>query len=381
MIYRRILARAFISIAGTLFFAFPAFSQQDTGDIIVAQIGPFTGLPAGDAQWLNEGFTAAFNEVNVKGGVQGRRIRLLQRDDGYTFEGFKRALNELMPSKPVALLSPVGSATMQGVLNEGLLDKSDTLILNVVPGANAFRKPGHPNLFHIRESDGRQVHRVIAHAATMNIKSMGVLYQDIPIGASGLRSSREAITQQKLDLDLIDIETANEPKALAEAAKKMATQSPQVALVIGNPKFMGDGVAALRKAGMKQPIFALSYLPPSVLHKLIGEKSRGVGIVQTFPNPMGTAIPLQRSFRAAMRAAHPDIEAYTPFHIEGYITARVFIEAAQRAKSISPAHIAESLRRVGPIDLGGYRVNFAASNEGGTWLDIGVVSFDGKLIY
>jgi hypothetical protein len=33
------------------------------------------------------------------------------------------------------------------------------------------------------------------------------------------------------------------------------------------------------------------------------------------------------------------------------------------------------------LKLGGFRVDFSARNEGSRWVDIGVVSVEGKLIY
>lgn len=352
---------------------------QDSGDIVVAHIGPFTVLPALDPVWLHEGFMAAFGEVNAAGGIGGRKVRLLKFDDAYTFDGFKARLAEALPSKPVALLSPLGSATLKPLLDSKLLDQTDVVVLNAVPGAAVLRNPGHPRLFHIRAGDDQQIAKIVTHARTLNIQSMGVLYQNIPMGASGLASAKAAA--QGTGMEIFGTESSPDTAELAKAAQAIAKQNAQSAMVIGAPKFMGDSIAALRAAGISQQIFALSYLPADVLRKLAGDGARGVGIAQTFPNPQGVTQPLHRAFRAAMQKAHPDMKTYTTFHMEGYITARVFIEAARRARSITPAAIAEALRRAGEIDLGGFRVNFAKGNEGSTWVDIGVVTADGRLMY
>lgn len=82
-----------------------------------------------------------------------------------------------------------------------------------------------------------------------------------------------------------------------------------------------------------------------------------------------------------MQKTHPGIKAYTPFHMEGYITARVFAEAARKAKAVTPSAVADALRRSGEIDLGGFRVNFSKGNIGSAWVDIGVVTSDGRLMY
>lgn len=356
---------------------------QDTvqpGDIVVAQIGPFTVLPAPDPKELNEGITAALDEINGRGGIQGRRIALIKLDDTYTFDGFRQQLGTAMAQKPVALLTPLGSSTLKGLLDSKLLDSTDIVILNAVPGASVLRSPGHPKLFHIRAGDEQQIHKIVNHARTLSIRSMGVLYQNIPIGTSGLASARSAAAELG-GITIVDAQAGTDAPAIAQAARTLAAANPQSALVVGTPKFAGEAIAALRAAGISQQIFSLSYLPAPALVKFAGDGARGVGLSQTFPNPRGATLPLQRDFRAAMRKSHPGLTDYTTFHMEGYITARVFAEAAKRSRSLNPTGIAQALRAMGEVDLGGFRVNFAKNNLGSAWVDIGVVSGDGKLIY
>ena len=359
--------------------AFGAEPAQ-TGDIVVGQIGPFTVLPAPDPKELNEGIKACFRELNARGGINGRKVSLFELDDAYSFEGFRKQLAVALARKPVALLSPVGSATLKGVLDAKLLDDANIVIINAVPGAEVLRSPGHPKLFHIRAGDQQQIHKIVEHAKTLTIKSMGVLYQNIPIGTSGFAAAQEAAAELG-DIQIKGFKSTSEAGAMAAAAKAMAQANVQSGLVVGPPKFMGDGVAALRRAGVSQQLFTLSYIPGPALLKAAGEGARGVGIAQTYPNPMGSVLPLQREFRSAMKKAYPAMTSYTTFHMEGYVTARVFVEAASRAKRMTPEGIAQALRDMGELDLGGFRVNFSKSNIGSNFVDIGVVLADGKLMY
>lgn len=372
------------ALAAGLPLTLSAQEAAPAGDIVVAQIGPFTVLPAPDPKELNEGLVAGFDEINGKGGINGRKVALVKLDDAYSYEGFKARLAEVMPRKPVALLTPLGSATLKAVLDNKLLDSTDIMILNAVPGAGVLREPGHPKFFHIRAGDAQQIQKIVAHARALNIRSMGVLYQDIPIGSSGLASAKAAASAANDgggELQIMEAKSGTDDAAIAQAAKAIATAAPQSALVVGTPKFVASGVAALRAAGVSQMLFTLSYLPGSALLKAAGQGARGVGVAQTFPNPAGVSQPIQRAFRAAMQATHPGITTHTAFHMEGYITARVFAEAARRAKVLTPATLADALRRMGEIDLGGFRVNFSRGNVGSSWVDIAVVNGEGKLVY
>lgn len=376
MLRRHLLQAA--ALAGSL--PLPALAQE-SGDIVVAQIGPFTVLPAPDPKELNEGLVAGFEEINARGGINGRKVQLLKLDDAYSFDGFKARLDEAMARKPVALLAPLGSATLKALLDSKLLDSTDITILNAVPGAGVLRDPGHPKFFHIRAGDAQQIQKIVSHARALSIKSMGVLFQDLPIGSSGLASAKAAASADGGGLQIVEAKAGTDAASIAQAAKAIATAAPQSALVVGAPKFVGESIAALRAAGVSQMIFTLSYLPPSALQKFAGQGARGVGIAQTYPNPAGVTLPLQRAFRTAMQTTHPAMTAHTGFHMEGYVTARVFFEAARRARPLTPGGLAEALRRMGEVDLGGFRVNFARSNVGSSWVDIGVVNADARLVY
>ena len=253
----------------------------------------------------------------------------------------------------------------------------------MIPGAESLRNPGHPRVFHVRAGDKQQIEKIVHHARTLGTTSMAVLYQDLAIGTSGWAMAQEAAKAEG-GLDLKGVKSGPELPALAAAAQQVSQLGSQAVLVLGAPRFMADGVAALRKAGISQSLFVLSYVPAGLLVKLAGpEGARGVGIAQTYPNPNGIALPLQRDFQAAMKAAYPDLKRYSPFHLEGYISARVVGEAIKRSKEreVTPATLERALHAAGEIDLGGFRVDFSKGNVGSSWVDIGVVNSEGKILY
>lgn len=351
-------------------------------DINVAQVGPFTGLPSPDAHEVRDGARAYFERVNKDGGIRGRRITLQTLDDGFTGDGFATRFKEAMTKRPVALLTPIGSAALSKTLKEGLLDNADIVILNAIPGADAFRRPGHPKLFHVRAGDREQLERILVHCQSLGVARVHVLHQDLPIGEAGL-AVVQAYAKAKGGITIESTVSKHAEDALGAAAKEVTARSPQAVIYIGTPKFMADGIAQTRKAGLNAWAFALSYLPVPLAVKVIGpEQARGVGISQTFPNPNGNRLPLQADFQATMAAAKIAGPVYSPFHLEGYISARVLVAALRRIEGEpTPTLLARSLRDMGELDLGGFRVNFSKSNIGSGWTDIGVISESGKLLY
>jgi branched-chain amino acid transport system substrate-binding protein len=362
--------------------AIAAAPARSAPDIVVGQIGPFTVIPVPDAPEINQGIKAYVNQAN-KLGVRGRKISFFESDDRYSAEGFVEQFGKAMEKKPLALLSPIGSNALKVLLDNKMLDTADVVVMNAIPGAEAFRNPGHPKLFHIRAGDKQQIEKIVNHTRTLGMTKLSVLYQDLPIGTSGMAVAEQAAAAAK-GMELKGVKSGTDAAALAAASQAVGALEGQGVLVLGAPRFMADGVAALRKAGVSKSIFVLSYVPAGLIVKLAGvEGARGVGIAQTFPNPNGRVLPLMRDFRAAMKASFPQMEVYTPFQLEGYLSARVVMEALKHNKEKDPtaAGLAASLRAMGELDFGGFRVDFSKSNVGSKFVDIAVIGSDGKLRY
>ena len=355
-------------------------SQAAEGELVVGQIGPFTGIPVPDASQLNEGLKAAFLQINSRGGIGGRHVSLFELDDTYTGDGFVKAFKTALERRPLALLTPVGSVALKRMLDDRLLDSADVIVLNAIPGAEALRNPGHPKLFHVRAGDRAQIEHIVLSAHTLGISRLAVLHQDIPIGASGMKMADEA-ARRTGGVTLTPFECTLELPSIAAAAAKVAQTDAQAAVVLGAPRFMADGVAALRKAGIANFIYALSYVPTGLLVKVAGPGARGVALTQTYPNPTGINLPLQRDFQAAMKQAFPKTAVYTSFHLEGFITAKVFAEAARRTPQPTPDGLARALHTLSDFDLGGFRVDFTKGNVGSRFVDIGIVNGEGRLLY
>jgi len=361
------------------FFAPPLAAQAQ--DIVIGQVGPFTGIPVPDAPEVNQGAKAYVAQVNKAGGINGRKISFFELDDTYKPDGFVAALEQAMQRKPVALISPIGSASIQRMLGDKLLDKYDVVIMNAIPAAEPFRNPGHPRLFHVRAGDKQQLEKIVNHARTLGMTRLAVLHQEIPIGTSGMKVVTDEVARVP-GMEVTGVQGTLDPATLAKASQDVFKLNAQGVLVVGAPPFMAHGVAQLRKAGVTQSIFVLSYVPPGLLVKLAGaEGARGIGIAQTYPNPNGKTRAVVREFQAAMKAAWPDIKSYTPFQFEGYLSARIVGEGLRRAKDTRPESLAKSLQAMGALDFDGYRVDFSKGNVGSHFVDIGVVDQQGRLRY
>src|SRR5215831_14832380 len=172
---RRDLCKGALALAAS-----PAWGLARGGDIVVGQIGPFTGIPVPDAPQLSQGSRACFAQINERGGIAGRKVTFFDVDDAYSGDGFAKAFSQAMQRNPVA------SAALKRLLDDKMLDRSDVIVLNAIPGAEALRNPGHPKLFHVRAGDRQQIEKIVQHAVTLGVTELAVLHHNIVMGTSGL---------------------------------------------------------------------------------------------------------------------------------------------------------------------------------------------------
>ncbi len=357
------------------------FAPTWAADIQVAQVGPFTGLPSPDQTEINQSAQAYFDQVNREGGVGGRKINFFKLDDQFKPEVFKQQFAAALEKKAVALICTEQPVAMSALLKEKLLDTADLVIVNTIPGTQILRDPGHPKLFHVRASDPEQFKRMLDHGRIVGSTSVYVIYQDAPAGKAGfeyISKSAPALGYSKVG----GVEANAAEATLAVAAKAAVAADPQLVILVGQPKFMVDNVKSLRDAGYSRSIFATSYMPVPLLVKTIGpDKARGVGVVQTFPNPSGSTLPLHQDFQKTMAKFAPTVKNYSAFHLEGYLSARVLVDALKRAKGKTSSEDLIAALRAGELNYGGFRVDFTKSNAGSTWTDMSVIDAGGKLRY
>lgn len=88
------------SLCASLFaataLAFSAAPTLAASEIVIGQVVPLTGVIAGTGDEYSSGAAAYFASVNAKGGVYGRKIRVVQKDDAYKPEATLAHTKEIL---------------------------------------------------------------------------------------------------------------------------------------------------------------------------------------------------------------------------------------------------------------------------------------------
>ncbi len=139
-----------------------AHGVTDT-EIDLGMSAPFTG-PASDlGTQMQLGIRCCLDEVNAAGGVNGRRIVLVSRDDGYEPARTVTGVTELLDQKKVfALIGNVGTPTTKEALP--LARDRKTILFGAMTGSGILRTdPPERYVFNLRASYAEETAAIVRH--------------------------------------------------------------------------------------------------------------------------------------------------------------------------------------------------------------------------
>jgi ABC-type branched-subunit amino acid transport system substrate-binding protein len=356
-----------------------AWAQGDLPPLKICQSTALSG-PLGDlGQALHQGAKACFAEANAKGGVHGRKIELSVLDDGYDAKRALANLDKFLADRDSFALfnwfgTPIVAATLPRVVESGLP------FLAPYTGALLARPKDARNVFNIRASYPDEAEQLVRHLATIGIKRIGIAYQNNAFGKEVYDAARIAMEKHKLSGGAVATVENSGDDATAAAAKIIAG-NPEAVLVGLAGKPTVDFVKAMRTLRRGMPLYALSVMGSAATLRDLGDDGVGIAVSQVVPLPTGVTVPIVRQFQQAWKAAGTPLDA-SHLALEGYINARVFLEALSRAgRNPSRERFIESLWSIKRHDLGGFDVNFSQPGSNASkFVEMTMVARNGRFI-
>jgi ABC-type branched-subunit amino acid transport system substrate-binding protein len=133
------------------------------------------------------------SHVNERGGVHGRRIRVVTYDDSYDPPICLANTQKLIVEDEVfALFSYVGTPTTVKILP--LIDEARVPLLGMFTGANALREPFNRQLINVRASYYQETAAAVQHLVNdLALRKIAVFYQYDAYGFDGLTGTELAL--------------------------------------------------------------------------------------------------------------------------------------------------------------------------------------------
>jgi branched-chain amino acid transport system substrate-binding protein len=191
--------------AGALFASVlvaPALAEDGVTDAEII-IGTHTALSGPVAAWgvgSTEGMRMRFDEINEKGGIHGRKIKLIVEDHGYAVPRAVQAANKLINNDKIfvmqgALGTPHNNAAFAEQLPKG--------VPNLFPftAARSMSEPHHPLKFQTLASYYDQVRAATKYFTEKQGKSkVCTMYMDTEFGHEIRDGVRDQAKAQKIEI-------------------------------------------------------------------------------------------------------------------------------------------------------------------------------------
>ncbi|MFN4359121.1 MAG: ABC transporter substrate-binding protein [Hylemonella sp.] len=366
------------SLAAASLLAVPTLLKaQGSTKIVLGQSAAFTGPAAELGIQFQQGAKLWFEQVNAQGGIGGKTVEIRALDDGYEPDRCAANTQKLIAEDVHALFGYIGTPTSLAALP--LLTKAQIPFIAPFTGAMGLREPFNKQVFHLRASYNDETALIVRQLTNLGLKKIAVFHQNDAYGKAGLDGVILAL--DKLGLKPVATATVERNSVdVAAAVRTINAAMPDAVVQISAYKSCAAYIRAARAAGYGGTFYNVSFVGTQALADELGKDGAGVVVSQVMPSPYYPARPIAREFADAVKKAG-NVQANFS-SMEGYLAAKVVTEGLRRAGNRigSREALIQGIESIGSQSLGGFQVNFTASNHvASSFVELSMLTGDGRV--
>lgn len=347
------------------------------GDLLFGQSATLSGPLGVPVQQFNTGIQLAFEELNRQGGLNGRNLRLISLDDELLPDRARaNCQNLLKDHKVFAFLGCVGSATTAAV--EPLLRESGVPAFGGYAVADSVRLRCRGAAYFLRATYGREAAALVRHLTTIGVTRIGLAVLDNPGGAEVVKLITAEMARYRLE-PAVTSAVSQVGANLADTALQITSLQPQAVLMFLGSSLTSDLMALVNQRQPHTSFYGLSISGGDLsVTTRPSQRLRGLTLAQVMPSPWHQTDPVITAYR---RLA---LDAQVPpgyLSLEGYLTARVLIEALRRSgPEPQRARLHATLRSL-RTSIASLDIDFTQDGHTGSrFVDLVQITADGRFI-
>jgi branched-chain amino acid transport system substrate-binding protein len=360
-----------LKLIAFLIVLMPALCFGGGTDILLGQVVSVSNPLVGEiSSELKSGYEAYFTALNELGGIDGRKVRLVQKDDGYVAGKTLSLTRELVESdKVVALVGYLGTPGVEALVRENVL--VDGHIALVGPSTGVARLLSEKNVFPIRASYESELAEIVSHAKAMQHKTVAFIAWNVGAGQILAKAFPAVVAEGGLKLanQAATFDPSPDPaklkQALSGAIEPLRRTRPDAVVLVAGGNALYEGIRQLRsQLGTTLSIYTISSVNwKDLVNNLGREFAQGVVISQAVPYPYSPRLAIVKEYLARMRRMGRDANYYS---FEGYLGAAVTAEALRRASpNITRSNVTAALNGLGRYQIGGFEVSYTPERRQG----------------
>ncbi|WP_083974493.1 ABC transporter substrate-binding protein [Herbidospora daliensis] len=319
----------------------------------VGGVYPLSG-PASAYGAVAQGAAAYFAWANARGGVAGRQVEFLVRDDGYQPARAVEEARRLVDSDRVfALFQTLGTPSTAAV--RAYADRRGVPQPFVASGASDWGDAAHPWTIGFQPTYAAEARVYARHLLrTRPHATVAVLYQNDDFGRELLTAFEDAVAGTGVQVVARRGYEVMDADVQAQMAG-LAASGAGVFLNVGTPKFAAQALAADAAMTTWNPLHLLNGVAntPSLVAGVGPAALRGVLTTGFYKDPVAWEDdPDVRTFAAAVRRHVPDADPASSQVMFGWTSAAAFAAALERMECPSREGLMAAARDLRDVEIG-----------------------------
>jgi branched-chain amino acid transport system substrate-binding protein len=348
--------RRAILAAAIVFGALPlATAAQAADPIKIGLVTALSGQSARAGEAITRGATIAIEEINAKGGVLGRPLELVRRDDESNPAKGLTAARELIQREKVAVLLGGLDTPVQLAIVPFINNTKFPFMVPWAAGTNITQNGAADNyVFRVSAMDEEVDRAIVAYSRKIyDAKKPGMILVNNPWGESNEVGLKAALKTAGIEPAGIEKFEGNDVDVVSQLSRLKQAGADTLYLV-GNVGPSSQVVKSLDR---------MSWTPPIVSHwgpaggrftELAGPSAKNVIFVQTY-SFFGDLSPVGKKVMAALQAKYSDIKGpgdVTPAVgvANTYDSVMLIAKAIEKAGSTDPTAIRDALYAIDKVE-------------------------------
>jgi len=354
----------------------PLLANAAADAIVVGQAIDLSGPNADLGRDYVAGIKTYFDVLNAKGGINGRRIQYLVRDDRGQADQAVKAVAELITQAHASyLFGGVGDDVTRAVLDSAEFKRSGLTLYAPLAGAD-YRKDA--KVLFWRPSYQQEIRHIFSHFDKLGIKDVGVVYQESAATADAYRRLADQMKESGIRLSGT-VHLGNDLARMRSETAQLASAKPGFVIMIADTVNAGVFLKEFRKLAPQTFVAGSSLTNLTTLRQLAGGKAvEWTVFSQVVPNPNIGSSSIQLEHLNMMRKYRD--EPVSALTLEGFTAAKSWLRLLPAGKRA--AGQGEYAIPGGGFDIGGYMVgDVADSNHLSSYVDMALFNKSSGLTY
>jgi ABC-type branched-subunit amino acid transport system substrate-binding protein len=353
-------------------------ARADNKVLVVGQAVDLSGPNGSIGRDYVAGITTYFDSVNASGGINGRTIKYLVRDDQGNPGLAAKAVTDLLDTdKADYLIGGIGAAVTDAVVSSPAFVRSGQILF--APLIESAKNYG-PRVMFWRPSAEQEMAYIFSYFEKLGIKSVGIALQDSSLQQAMYQYVVAEVKRRNMTLSgVAHISSALD--ATEKDANVLASVNPNIVIAVADTVSTGLFLKQFRKHAGRTFVAGTSLVNLETLAEVAGPKALEWTVFsQVVPNPLGKKFIAQIDHSVMMKKFRD--EALSALTLEGFIVAKTLSFAAQMSGSTNRDGLQKLAAQKGVVEIGGLSITPSDPHQHlSNYMDMALFRKDGGLLF